>query len=154
MASYNRANFSLSRITAVFSVIVAYIKDIVRRWTRAVRRSLVRERASSRTMALHDLYIVGTILPGDGAVSLWRRWRRRWQRPALVPLTYKHTYLCYTMLLYTPFCRCRYALMPVHNAFPSHGRRLCTSSLEDLLADLIVLPITVREFFIRTCSTD
>lgn len=84
---------------------------------------MVRVRTSSRTMAVHDLYNVcsigihtrfyhATVLLG----SLWWRWRRRWQRAALVPLTHKHTYLCYTMLLYTSFSRCRYALMPVHTA--------------------------------------
>lgn len=39
--------------------------------------------------------------------------------------------------------------MPVHTAFPPLETRLCTSSLEDLLADLIAILMLAREFFIR-----
>ena len=69
---------------------------------------------------------------------LWRRWRRRWQRPALVPLTHKHTYLCYTMACCIHRSATRFVVALCLNARTHRvsvsGSRpcLCTSSLEDL----------------------
>lgn len=72
---------------------------------------------------------------------------------ALVPLTHKHTYLCYTMPAV-------HAVLPLSLCLNARAHRVSasrerprTSSLEDLLAGLIVLPMPPLEFFIRTSAT-